>query len=223
MNASFSRRGRPHRLVTLLLALSALSLTQTAWAQTVYRIVGPDGRVTFSDTPPIEGAATPKLIAPTPSSNNPATALPFALRQVVGRYPVTLYTSSRCAPCNSGRELLSRRGIPFTEKTVNTPEDAEALLKLSGETSLPFLTIGTQAVKGFSLVEWTQYLDAAGYPTQSLLPSNYQRPAPSALAAAAQPVQTSSPNPTDSEAKPQPAAPSTPVTPPPSNPARIRF
>jgi glutaredoxin len=193
------------------------------WAQTVYRIIAPDGSVTFSDTPPVNGAATATLSAPAKSSNNPAAALPFALRPVVSRYPVTLYTSSRCVPCNNGRDLLSRRGIPFTEKTVNTPEDAEALLKLSGETSLPFLTIGAQTVKGFSVVEWTQYLDAAGYPVQSLLPANYPRPTASPLAPVAPPVQTSSPTPADSETKPPPAAPNPPVTPPPTNPARIRF
>src|SRR5690606_9609631 len=111
------------------------------------------------------------------------TALPFELRQVVSRYPVVLYSGNDCAPCNSGRNLLNARGIPYTEKTVTTSEDIEALKRLAGEASLPFLTIGGQRLRGFSDAEWTQYLNAAGYPAQSALPSGYRRAAPSPLVA----------------------------------------
>ena len=98
---------------------------------------------------------------------------------MTSRYPVTLYTSKDCAPCNSGRNLLNARGIPYTEKTITTAQDAEALKRLNSDGSMPFLTIGGQQIKGYSDGEWSQYLDAAGYPKQSQLPSGYQRPAPS--------------------------------------------
>jgi hypothetical protein len=70
--------------------------------------------------------------------------------------------------------LLTSRGVPFNERTVTTAEDAEALQRLAGESSLPFLTIGGQRLKGFSDSEWTQFLDAAGYPKTSALPSGYR-------------------------------------------------
>ena len=70
--------------------------------------------------------------------------------------PVTLYTSSDCAPCNSGRSLLNARGIPYSEKLINTAEDGEALKRLSGDMTLPFLTIGAQQIKGYFDAEWTQ-------------------------------------------------------------------
>ena len=38
----------------------------------------------------------------------------------MGRFPVTLYTSTNCAPCGAGRTLLASRGIPFSERTVAT-------------------------------------------------------------------------------------------------------
>ena len=57
------------------------------------------------------------------------------LRQVATRYPVVLYTGDNCAPCNSGRNLLNARGVPYTEKTVTTNEDAEALKRMAGEAS----------------------------------------------------------------------------------------
>jgi glutaredoxin len=151
-------------------------------AQTMYRIVGPDGRVTFSDKPPPAGATSrPVDSAASGGSGGGNAQLPYELRQVAGRYPVTLYSGTDCAPCNSGRNLLNARGIPYTEKTVNTAQDGEALKRLSGDASLPFLTIGGQQIKGYSDTEWTQFLNAAGYPKQSALPSNYRRPAPTPL------------------------------------------
>jgi glutaredoxin len=190
-------------------------------AQGVYRIVGPDGRVTFSDQPPVADAAPARPVNVNPAGRSANAALPFELRQVVSRYPVTLYTSSDCAPCNSGRNLLNSRGVPYVERTVNTAQDAEALKRLSGETSLPFMTMGSQPIKGYSDAEWTQFLDAAGYPKQSVLPANYRRPAPAPLVAV---------KPVDPAAAPPSAAPSpvaepapVPVTPPPGNPGGIRF
>ena len=168
-------------VVGLVIGLAAAPVL----AQGVSRIVGPDGRVTYSDQPPPANVNARPVGSATANSAASANAqLPFELRQVSSRYPVTLYTSADCAPCNSGRNLLNARGIPYTEKTIETPQDGEALKRLSGEASLPFLTIGSQQIKGYSDVQWAQYLDAAGYPKQSQLPSNYRRPQPEPLVAA---------------------------------------
>jgi glutaredoxin len=195
--------------------------TQSAHAQTVYRIVGPDGRVTFSDKAPV---STDKVTATDRSGRAldlGASVLPFELRQVASRYPVTLYTSANCAPCGSGRTLLSARGIPFAERTVNTPEDAEALSRISGENSLPFLTIGGQKIKGFSDTEWTQFLDAAGYPATSKLPSNYRSTPAAPLVAVQKPTPPAAEAATDA-ARPTAAQPAARVDNG-SNPAGIRF
>ena len=153
-----------------------------AAAQTIYRIVGPDGKVTFSDKPPTDATKASTTTAGGRPVAVPGDAvLPFELRQVVARYPVTLYSGAACAPCDSGRILLQGRGIPFNEYTVTTPEDAEALQRLSGAGNLPFLTIGAQKIKGFSVAEWTQFLNAANYPATPILPQNYRAPAPRPL------------------------------------------
>jgi glutaredoxin len=203
--------------------------TAAAWpamSQGVYRIVGPDGKVTFSDKPPAADAAprSPSGAAPVAAASGPA--LPYELRQVSTRFPVTLYTGAECAPCNSGRNLLNARGIPYTERTVTTANDADALKRLSGDSSLPFLTIGGQQIKGYSDTEWTQFLNAAGYPAQSALPSGYRRPAPTPLVSAqaatpAAPAAATAPS-AGNTAQPSPAAePVVPVSP--SNPTGIRF
>lgn len=139
------------------------------------------------------------------------------------KYPVTLYVGDNCGPCGAGRSMLTSRGIPFAEKTVNSNEDIQALQRLSGDSSLPFMTIGSQQLKGFSDSEWTQFLDAAGYPSSSTLPSSYRRPAATPLVAVA-----AAPAPAVAGATPAPAARPAPAPAPRpapnnDNPAGIKF
>lgn len=202
------------------IAVVLLLASVGAQAQTVYRIVGADGRVTFSDKPPASAeqgklAATGKGSATAGASS---AALPFELRQVVSRYPVTLYSAPECGPCASGRAMLSARGIPFSERTVTSSEDIASLQRISGENSLPLLTIGGQRVKGYSDVEWNQYLDAAGYPKSSVLPSGFRQAPASALVAVSKPAAQP-----EAEAPVAPQAAAQPVAPAPANPAGIQF
>ena len=214
-------------LLALMLAAGSLA-SWPVQAQQVYRIVGPDGKLTFSDRPPPASAGNARISEANAQggTNNPAPAgLPFELRQVVRKYPVVLYTSDNCAPCGAGRSLLTSRGVPFSEKTVTTAADTEALQRLSGEASLPLLTIGSQQLKGFSDAEWTQFLNAAGYPRSSVLLSGYRMPAPVPLVTIA-PSPASPPSSDGNEPK---TAMKTPVARPvqapadSSNPAGIRF
>jgi glutaredoxin len=191
-------------------------------AQQVYRSVGPDGRVTYTDKAPVQGDAKTKAapIAALPSAGGTAgTNLPFELRQVANRYPVTLYTGPNCAPCASGRAMLVARGVPFTEKSVTTNEDIDALKRIAGVPSLPFMSIGGQQLKGYSDAEWSQYLDAAGYPKNSILPSGYTHAAASPLVTV-QSLQRTAANPAPTPAPSQPNASAEPAPP---NPSGIRF
>jgi glutaredoxin len=208
-----------------LIFLAGGMLAPLAHAQQVYRIVGPDGKVTFSDQAP-PAASTAKVSAANgrPAAGVAVASLPFELKQVASKYPVTLYSGDNCVPCGAGRSLLTSRGIPFTERTVTTAEDAQALQRLSGDASLPFLTIGSQQLKGFSDAEWTQFLNAAGYPTSSVLPTSYRAPAPTALVTLATAPETAKPAAGTGNANA--AAPAArPVRPAaqPDNPSGIRF
>lgn len=197
---------------------AALLLAGQAQAQTIYRTLGADGSVTFTDKPPaVTDNSTALSVTGRPMTAS-AGALPAEVREVAGKYPVTLYTSVNCAPCDLGRKLLNGRGIPFAEKTISTVEDTAALQRISGENSLPFVTIGGQQIKGFSDSEWTQFLDAAGYPKFSVLPASYRNPpaAPLVVLQKAEPIAT----PEDSPARA--AAPGLPVDAT-SNPAGIKF
>ena len=156
------------------LSLACLSLLM-AQAQAQYKLVGPDGSVTYTDRPPANTTAkvTPLNKRGEAGAAAETAALPVELRATVARYPVTLYVSGDCAPCDNGRQFLQQRGIPFSEKRVASEEDALALERSVGARTVPALTIGTQALRGLSLPEWTAFLDAAGYPKESRLPRNF--------------------------------------------------
>ena len=192
-------------------------------AAQVFRIVGPDGKVTFSDRPPPDGKASLANTVDMPAAAGTGTAsLPVALRSVTSRFPFTLYTTTDCAPCNSARTYLTLRGVPFAERTITTEADIEALSKLAGSARVPFATLGGQHLSGFSESEWGQYLDAAGYPKTSQLPPSF-RNAPAAPLVAVQ-VRPAAPAPAAEE--PPPARAELPTQSPanaPANPAGIRF
>jgi glutaredoxin len=152
-----------------------------------YKVVAPDGSVTYTDRPP--GAANLRV---TPMGRNVAppapgleVGLPLDLRQAVSRYPVTLYTTEDCPPCDIGRKLLQQRGIPYTERSVGSDDDGQALERLVGGRTVPSLTVGAQPLRGFNDVDWGSYLDAAGYPKESKLPRNWPVPVAAPLVARA--------------------------------------
>ena len=146
-------------------------------AQKVYRIVGPDGTVTFSDRAPTTNTPA-QTVGSASASAAPAGAnlngLPLDVKQAATKYPLTLYTAKDCGACDTARSYLKNRGVPYSEKTITSNDEIKALQKLSGDGAVPFATLGGQHLKGFNDNDWASYLDAAGYPAKSQLPASYQ-------------------------------------------------
>ncbi|HEV7915478.1 MAG TPA: glutaredoxin family protein [Albitalea sp.] len=160
----------------LIRALPLAALCVVLPAQALYKVVAPDGRVTYTDTPPPPSSGS-RVIKLGPSNVIVTeTGLPLELRQPVQRYPVTLYTMKVCEPCESARQLLRQRGIPFNERLVATNDDLAELQRLSGAREAPTLSIGAQVLRGLAPESWNSYLDSAGYPRESRLPATYQNP-----------------------------------------------
>jgi len=158
-----------------LLALSALAAT-VPLAHAQYKVIGNDGKVTYTDRAPNTSDARVTALGARAQADAVEPELPFELRQVASKYPVTLYTTTGvCDACAAGRQLLKQRGIPYTERQAVTSEDVDALERLSGGRDAPTLTIGSQVVRGLAFDAWNQYLDAAGYPRESKLPPGYQQ------------------------------------------------
>ncbi len=207
----------PVRSLALATLLAGLALPAAA----LYKVVGPDGRVTYTDQSPAgSGSRISTLDAAGGTVEVPATnALPRDLRKATERFPVTLYVTKDCAPCDSARQLLIQRGVPFTEKRVTSADDAAALERAIGARSVPALTVGAQVLRGLSQTDWSVYLDAAGYPRESRLPKGWQQPDATPLVeSAGTPVATTQ---ASAPAAPVPTAP--PPSPAPAAPSGLRF
>ncbi|MFZ6689200.1 glutaredoxin family protein [Undibacterium sp. SXout11W] len=161
----------PFKFAALILPLCLLGAT--AQAQ-LYKSVGPDGKVTYSDKPP---PANQKLVeTKTIATSQDVTNLPYELKLAASKNPVVIYTTSNCKPCSDGKNFLKGAGIPFLEKTVKTSADSDKLKQISGDIQLPFITIGGNKIHGYNQDEWKIAVTTAGYPDSNRLPASYVYP-----------------------------------------------
>lgn len=183
--------------IAVLGSLSLALIAPAAPALAQFKWVGADGTISYGDTAPpgarpvvqgatgsaASGARTLSSAGDTAGkpgaagdSGRPADArLPYELRAVAKRHPVTLYTAAACPPCEQARTHLAQRGVPHEERTVRTSEDAEAFTALGfDELSFPALRIGADTLRGFEANAWNRALDAAGFPKTSQLPPRWQ-------------------------------------------------
>jgi glutaredoxin len=147
---------------------TAVALSLGAYAQSnVYKWTDKNGKVHFSDTPPAEESTnlSHKKLG---GGYVQESSLPYATQVAMKRNPVVFYSGPKCGtPCERGRDLLSTRGIPFSERDASTKEGAEAMQRL-GIRDLPVVTIGERNVKGYDDDAWHAALDGAGYPRTAL-------------------------------------------------------
>src|SRR5690606_27383732 len=166
------------RAVALALVVLAAALAVPA-AHAQYKWIGADGRVNYGDRPPpVDNRRLVRAPAGAHSSGTPTAGdhrLPYALRSATVKYPVVLYTAPDCEPCELGREHLSQRGVPYTEKHVKSAADVRAFnaLRFGASPQFPVLTVGSDRMVGFEAARWNGMLDAAAYPRSSMLPPGY--------------------------------------------------
>lgn len=153
------------RVVLLLACLASTPLSVQAGE--LYRWVDASGRVYYGDVPPVGAMQLEvrKFSADITSSEY----LPYETRRAQQSFPVTLYVGDGCGEtCDQARNLLSKRGIPFSEKLLRTKQDVDAFKQLSGINAVvPVLAVGKNFLKGFLESQWNSELDFAGYPKAS--------------------------------------------------------
>jgi glutaredoxin len=169
-----------------LIALGLAALFSGSWAQQTYRWVDKEGHVHYTQQPPARDAAKSVQQKKIGGGSVVESQIPFSLQQAIKNYPVTLYTSPSCKQgCPEARELLSKRGIPYSEVSVSDSQTNDLLIKATGDNKVPALTVGTLAQKGYQAEAMHSALDAAGYPRTPVFAGKLpvpaaapQRPAP---------------------------------------------
>lgn len=154
-------------LIAVLLAFYAVS----AGAQ-LYRWTDASGRVHYTDTPPPPGASSVEKKRATASGSDPESnpAEPFVLQKARRDFPVKLYSAPNCEPCQAARDLLNKRGVPFSEVSINgDPDQLEELQKTTGVSGVPALLVGKSTQSGFEAAIYHRMLDEGGYPKMGML------------------------------------------------------
>lgn len=147
-----------------MLMILALMMPALGHAATVYRSVGPEGQVIYSDKPPADGKVERTLSF----SNLPATPMPESVRKYrdeleksmqkrltdAGRFrssgQAVLFSAKWCGYCTRAKGYLAEKKIPYQEFDIDTADGMRALVEAGGGRSVPVLLWDNQRVQGFS-------------------------------------------------------------------------
>ncbi len=150
--------------VIYLLIVAALAVS-TAQAEKLYKWVGKDGKVSYQDRPPPAdaGSVQEKDLSGRPSSS----ALGAEGGDAAQKFPVVLYSVSKCTSCDDARAYLKKRHVPFNEKNVgNNPALQKEMIEKIGQLSVPTITVGSKVMSGYVQSLLAGELDQAGYPKE---------------------------------------------------------
>jgi glutaredoxin len=140
----------------------------------LYRWTDARGQVNYGDRPPPD-AQNLLRIDLRQIGEQVQSLLPYQVRRAASMYPVMLFTTGKCPPCDTARDFLAKRGIPFAERTIVTGDDSVELKRLTQAEGVPVATVGTAPLIGFDPDEWNITLDASGYPKTSQLTPNFRQ------------------------------------------------
>ncbi len=140
-----------------------------------YRWVDEKGRVQYTDTPPPPSA---RNVQKKNFQGNSVGAQPsYALSRAAREAPVKLYTHPLCKEqCDLARNVLTKRGVPFSEVVANDADKMEELKKVSGGTGVPVLVVGEHVEMTVSGEAYNRALDLAGYPSAAIAPAATSEP-----------------------------------------------
>ncbi|MES2581333.1 MAG: glutaredoxin domain-containing protein [Pseudomonadota bacterium] len=164
-------------LIALFLIGSAHAAAQGT--QTLYKTVGPDGKVDYSDKPPADGRFEKTMqFENLPSSNVPDLSHTYVEQlkrmkasQAASAAPATrgvvLYAASWCGYCRSARTYLGKKGIAYQEIDIDTERGKESFAKASGgQGGVPLLLSANQRVQGYSVGAYDAFFAAMKPPAK---------------------------------------------------------
>lgn len=146
-----------------LIIVAALALSAATHAATLYKSIGPNGEIVYSDQPPQSG----KVEKTFNFSNLPSTPLPDSVVKYRNelqksmekrladsgradpRQPV-IFTAKWCGYCRQALAYLGEKKIGYTEHDIDTPSGMRAFAATGASGGVPYLLVGEQKVRGFS-------------------------------------------------------------------------
>jgi glutaredoxin len=131
-------------------------------AQTLYKSTGPDGKIVYSDKPPVDGKTEKLKFQNLPATPMPeATAAAYAaLLRKAGAVPMpaapvagtVLYSATWCGYCRLARAWLNQKGVAFQEIDIDTPQGMAGFAQAAGggKGGVPLLMVAGRKLQGYS-------------------------------------------------------------------------
>ena len=158
--------------------LFLLFFTPFVCAQTLYKSIGSDGRVNYSDKPPIEG----KLAKTLKAEDLPNTALPAGYEAELQRMRLSLnlngtktanatpkasasaipvlFTAVWCGYCRLAKAYLASKGVQHDSIDIDTPSGKSAFAATGGSGGIPLLVANSKQIRGFSTLAYDKFFVA---------------------------------------------------------------
>ena len=140
------------------LAIACIFMASVSGAGTLYKSIGPDGKVVYADKPPSEGRLDKTIkYEYLPSSQLPAATLAQIEQLKRTKEPappsfagtVMLYTARWCGYCKNARAYLLENKIPFREVDIDTEGGRAAFALVGGGGGIPLLLANGRRAQGY--------------------------------------------------------------------------
>jgi glutaredoxin len=158
-------------MVRFITALCALLLTAAVGAQsttTLYKSVGPDGKVVYSDRPgPGARDARTLRFQNLPASPLSAETLAYVAQlqksadQRAAAAPVAevlLFSATWCGYCKQAKSYLASKQVAYREIDIDSKQGLAAYAQAGGRSGVPLLVVNGQRVSGFSAAAYDALL-----------------------------------------------------------------
>jgi glutaredoxin len=160
------------RKIIFIALFAAFAITQ---ADTVYKSVGPDGKIIYSQDPPAGGRAAKTLTF----TNLPSTPMPDSVlryrdeleksmkeRLSQGAKPrefvfPTLFTAQWCGYCRQAKAYLAEKKVRYQEYDIDTAEGMRAYIESGNGRGVPVLLWKGQKLLGFSRAAYDALVGAS--------------------------------------------------------------
>jgi glutaredoxin len=150
----------------LVLAPALVAVAQAQTTTTLYRSVGPDGKVSFSDRPNPQAREQKQLRVTTlPGSELSPETLAFieemktASKDRSAPVPskgVVIYTATWCGYCRRALAFLNANGIAYQNWDIDTPEGAASFARVGGRRGVPALFVDGERLNGYTTEAYTE-------------------------------------------------------------------
>lgn len=140
-------------------AILCIATSSAADAQILYKSVGPDGKVVYSDKPPASGKIDKTLdVQALPNTAIPPQTLKELeqlkrdgkVQTAAPGAGLVLFSASWCGYSRQAKAHLAQRAVSYREYDIDTPEGKAAFVQAGGGRGVPLLIKNGDRVRGYS-------------------------------------------------------------------------